>query len=244
MPSPFPGMDPYLETPDLWPDVHHGLIGQMRAMLNPLLRPHYVARIEVRLYDLDADDPGYDAIIPNILINRLTNSSFTPRRHNYEIQEAFISIKDRKSGAPVTVIEVMNPANKIRGSAGRKSFVNNRRKALDANLHWVEIDLLRNGESIMNPPVPSSDYHVLVSRAGDYKARLWPINILQKLPVIGIPLRGKESDVALDLGAVLNTVYDVSEYDASIDYSKPPDPPLRPDDDKWANNLLRAKGLR
>ena len=22
MPSPFPGMDPYLESPDIWPDFH------------------------------------------------------------------------------------------------------------------------------------------------------------------------------------------------------------------------------
>jgi len=43
MPSPFPGMDPYLETPDLWADVHHGLIGQIQAALTPRIKPHYVA---------------------------------------------------------------------------------------------------------------------------------------------------------------------------------------------------------
>ncbi|MFN0055331.1 MAG: DUF4058 family protein [Planctomycetales bacterium] len=35
MPSPFPGMDPYLEDPGLWPDVHHapgpGLTGRVAS---------------------------------------------------------------------------------------------------------------------------------------------------------------------------------------------------------------------
>ncbi|MCK4452049.1 MAG: DUF4058 family protein [Anaerolineae bacterium] len=30
MPSPFPGMDPYLEYPVRWPDVHHSLITYIR----------------------------------------------------------------------------------------------------------------------------------------------------------------------------------------------------------------------
>ena len=31
MHSPFPGMDPYLEEPNLWPDVHLTLIIAMRG---------------------------------------------------------------------------------------------------------------------------------------------------------------------------------------------------------------------
>ena len=50
MPSPFPGMDPYLEAPTLWPDVHHALIGHLRELLLPRLRPAYFAQIEERIY--------------------------------------------------------------------------------------------------------------------------------------------------------------------------------------------------
>src|SRR5262249_53343532 len=64
MPSPFPGMDPYLETPDLWPDVHHGLISQIQADLNATIRPAYVARVELRVYLSEEDDPGRETIIP------------------------------------------------------------------------------------------------------------------------------------------------------------------------------------
>lgn len=52
MPSPFPGMNPYLEG-YLWPDVHSALASKMRQILAPLLRPKYVARLEVYL----AEDP-------------------------------------------------------------------------------------------------------------------------------------------------------------------------------------------
>jgi hypothetical protein len=44
MPSPFPGMDPYLEAPPIWPDFHDAVAGQIRAALNQTLRAPYYAR--------------------------------------------------------------------------------------------------------------------------------------------------------------------------------------------------------
>ena len=46
----FPGMDPYLESPLLWPGVHTSLIVYFRDQLQPLLRPRYLATIEERVY--------------------------------------------------------------------------------------------------------------------------------------------------------------------------------------------------
>src|ERR1700692_584241 len=66
MPSPFPGMDPYLESPVIWPDVHHELISEIQAALNPHLRPRYVARVELRVYISDDDDPGRQALVPDV----------------------------------------------------------------------------------------------------------------------------------------------------------------------------------
>src|SRR5438128_6578023 len=50
MPSPFPGMDPFLEDPAIWPDVHNSLIAGIRDRLAPALRPRYVVRLEERTY--------------------------------------------------------------------------------------------------------------------------------------------------------------------------------------------------
>jgi len=141
MPSPFPGMDPYLESPTLWPDVHHGLISHIQKSLNPALRPRDVARVELRVYISDLIDE--------------------------EIEEARLEIRHLETGSLVTVIEVLSPTNKIRGARGRASFIDKRRETLASEVHWVEIDLLRIGvPSVTNPPLAPSDYRILVSRAG------------------------------------------------------------------------------
>ena len=59
MPSPFPGMDPYLEHPALWPDVHHGLIEELRNAMAPRLRPRYRVTVEERVYVTDVEGPFF-----------------------------------------------------------------------------------------------------------------------------------------------------------------------------------------
>lgn len=86
---------------------------------------------------------------------------------------------------------------------------------------------------------------MLISR-GDQRTRTryWPVSVRQELPAIPVPLRGKEPEVALDLGAAFRTGYDRAAYDASVDYRKPPRPPLEGDDARWARELLRGRGGR
>ena len=55
MPSPFPGMDPYLENPALWPGLHQLVIARALADLNRALPPHYVASMNERVYVVKAD---------------------------------------------------------------------------------------------------------------------------------------------------------------------------------------------
>lgn len=262
MPAPFPGMDPYLETPDLWPDVHHELMHQIRASLNPRLKPDYVARVELRVYITDEDDPGREALVPDVRIETASRRPSAksngrqaiaidepiviPMLIDPEIKESYLAIKDCKTGSLVTIIEIMSPTNKIRGAEGRQSFMRKKNEILATPVNWVEIDLLRSGlPSVVNPPLRPCDYRVMISRGNDrYNAHYWPISVRRPLPVIGIPLRKKDADVPLDLGAVLNTAYDNGAYELSVDYTKPPVPPLRGEDAKWANKLLRTKGLR
>lgn len=263
MPSPFPGMDPYLETPELWPDVHHGIIAQIQAALNPRLKPNYVARVELRVYISTEDDPGRQALVPDLRVEARARGGagngkparpgamtideplIIPLMDN-EIEEAYLTIKHPRTGELVTVIEVLSPSNKIRGSEGRKSFLQKKNEVLAREVNWVEIDLLRAGDpSIIRDSLRDADYRVLVYRAGERRStRCWPIRLRRRLPIVGIPLKGKDPDVPLDLGAVLIAAYDVGAYDMSVDYSQPPDPPLRADDAKWSNKLLRDKRLR
>lgn len=54
MSSPFPGMDPYLEAPDLWPNVHNSLIVALRDDLATQLRPRYYVAVEERTQTVEA----------------------------------------------------------------------------------------------------------------------------------------------------------------------------------------------
>jgi hypothetical protein len=99
--------------------------------------------------------------------------------------------------------------------------------------------------SVSRPPLKASAYRILVSHAGDRaRARYWPVEVRQSLPVIGIPLRAPDPDVPLDLGAVLRAAYERGAYDMSIDYNQDAEPPLGSEDAAWARRLLRDKGLR
>jgi hypothetical protein len=255
-------MDPYLEDPELCGDVHHELISQIRAALTPRIRPKYVARVELRVYVEEELDPGRHERIPDVRIETRkkrsngfsrVGSSFeeTPQPivaelPREEIEEAYLTIKHRETGALVTVIEVLSPSNKIEHSAGRESFLKKRSEVFSSDVHWVEIDLLRKGVRVPSGSgFVASDYRVSVCHAKQrWKVKYWPISVRQRLPIIGVPLKGADQDVVLNLGEVLNAAYDVASYDDTVDYTKPPTPPLNPADAKWANELLRKKGLR
>jgi hypothetical protein len=218
MPSPFPGMDPYLEDPGFWVDVHLSLICESQARLNAELRPKYYARIDERVY-------------------------LTVRE---EIHDTFLKVVERESRDVVTVIEILKPRNKVPNSAGRDSFEQNRRDVMDSPTHWVEIDLLR-GECLAPLPekIGPREYLVRVLEKGQQPRDLiWPIQLAQRLPIIPIPLRSDHLPALLDLQAALDSIYDRAGYDLRIDYRKEPHPPLDEKLTAWADQLLRAKELR
>jgi hypothetical protein len=255
MPSPFPGMDPYLESPHIWPDVHHELISRIQAQLNRDLRPRYVARIQVRQYISDDDDPGREAIIPELPIERAKKSKQTtgavmepeiiPYLIDDEIKEARLEIRHQDSDALVAIIEVLSPTNKIHGSKGRESFMEKRRNTLESSVHWIEIDLLRAGiPSVTRPPLKPSDYRILMYRAKERRGRCWRFSVRQPLPTIGIPLHGKDPEIPLDLGKVFREAYEHGAYDLSIDYRREPATAFSKADKAWAHQLLREYGVR
>lgn len=168
MPSPFPGMDPYLEHPLLWPDVHHGLISEMQAVLNRQLRPKYHVRVEERVYISDENDPGRKAIIPDLKV-RTTESSIAPSFSESntsnaavaepivlttliedEIHEARLEVIDHEQRAVVTVIEILSPTNKIVGSRGRASYEQKRVEVMQSPSHFVDCEKLERPRQVSN----------------------------------------------------------------------------------------------
>lgn len=265
MPSPFPGMDPHLEEPGLWPDVHHGLISQIQAELNQQIRPKYHVRVEERVYISDENAPGREMIIPDLRIAdaghdepRDWTAEEMPAGYiavaepivlttliDDEIHEAFLQVIDRQERMVVTVIEILSPTNKVSGSRGRASYLEKRQETMTSPSHLVEIDLLRAGVAIHTRELlPPADYYVHVSRkAKRPKGVVWPILLTQRLPVISIPLRPEDQDVSLDLQEVVNTAYDRAAYDMAVDYCREPIPPLNESQQRWAHTLLQSRGV-
>ena len=145
MPSPFPGMDPYLEEPGLWPDVHTRIMTRVSDVLTEVLRPKYYVRIEERVYISEEGDPGRKVLIPDIEISvrpEHKGRGFAPEGGSVnvaepivartlldeEVRERYLEIIDRQRRKVVTAIEVMSPTNKVAGSRGLRAFGGSERR--------------------------------------------------------------------------------------------------------------------
>ncbi len=262
MPSPFPGMDPYLEA--FWGDVHAGLVLYARDQLQSQLPRDLRARVEERVF-VDAPQEEERVVYPDIrVIERGRGKGSTaavldvraaePLILHLEEEprtETFIEIIDIGSGRHVvTVLEVLSPANKYPGE-GREMYRKKQREMLEGKVSLVEIDLLRTGTFVLSIPprkIPSAyrtPYRVVVRRGWKPReAELYAVSLRQPLPTIKVPLRETDSDVSLDLQTLLRQAYDNGGYENDIDYEVAPDPPLEESDAAWVDALLRGKGLR
>jgi hypothetical protein len=259
MPMVFPGMDPYLEDPTIWPDVHSRFIVYSAEHLQPQLRPRYVAALDERVYIESSER----RVVPDVAIRRSmrpedkddvavavavpeTDDAVVVRVHHVEIREPYLQILDLHSGKNViTVIEVISPSNKAPGP-GRDAYQAKQREVLGSTSHLVEIDLLRTGQHVLAVPEWLArrkryyDYLVCVNRAQQIRDRydLYFRGVRERLPRVRIPLAGDDRDVALDIQAVFARVYDTGDYGEQIDYRAPCRPPLRPADQEWADLLI------
>ena len=261
MPSPFPGMNPYLENPELWSECHHWMITAIAEFLVPHLRPKYRVAVEKRVYQM-TDDNSILVGIPDVVVGRfltttekeLSNIAVAsppakPVIVNLpmleEVREGYLEVREVATGEVVTAIEILSPKNKRTGE-GRKAYESKRQQVLSSLTHLVEIDLLRNGE-----PMPilgnqiKSDYRILVSRSESRpKAELYPFGLSEKIPAFLLPLRRGDTEPIVDLEALIHGVYDRAGFDLAIDYTSEPVPPLAEADILWANTLLQQQGLR
>jgi hypothetical protein len=252
MRCPFPGMDPYLERPTLWPDVHNGLVAAIRDALSPLVAPRYIVALERRVYHFSVGDLELMGI-PDITVTRAPGAVRerpsrwpedsavidvdVPMRH--EMGETFLEVREVGSENVITVLELLSPANKIHAK-GRARYLTKREEVLESTTHLVEIDLMRAGEAmrILRKPV-ASDYRILVSRAEKRpKAKLYPFGVRQAIPAFRLPLSPGDEEPAVDVGPVLQALYDRARFNLRLDCRQPPVPAFAPEDERWARELL------
>ena len=258
MHSPFPGMDPYLEAPSIWPDVHTSLMSIFREQLTPLLAPKYVAELETQVV-IDHLDDDPQVVLPDVSLTSPEVSVEAPSavavaapapvevRVPMDVPTRLVSvyIRQRETARLVAVIELLSPVNKRHGK-GREEYLEKRRTLLTSPVHVIEIDLLRRYPRMpFDDPLPPAHYLVMVCKAGERpRSSVWPISVRQLLPTIPIPLLSPDPPVPLDLGQALRTAYERARYDLRVDYHLPPIPPLSPTDTAWAKVLPGFSGGR
>lgn len=259
MPSPFPGMDPYIEKPSIWQDFHNDLAAEIKRQLAPQLRPRYFVRLNPRAtYDsLELGKPR--SALPDVGVihtrpvreavaaySVVAEAPFENRVDiEVEVEQQSLEIRDEDSEL-VTAIELLSPVNKRRGHEAYNAYLDKRRGLLRRDVHLLEIDLLRGGERVpLLDPLPDAPYFIFLSRVAQRpNIGVWAIQLQDKLPTIPVPLRKPDPDAVLDLQRALETIYDLSSYDQSINYADAPPPPLSQENEQWLDEYLRAKGLR
>ena len=253
MPSPFPGMDPYLESA-LWQDVHNALASKLRALLVPQLRPKYAARLEVYVVEETSTESEIGILYPDVEILQLrrdtvkssqsSNIATTPAPLTLPVIQPIqvripnIEIRDVANNTLISCIEILSPVNKREPNLSE--YRKKRQRLYNANVHLIEIDLLRRGTRPLNHPrIPDVSYLITLTRATSGVIELCPLNLQDTLPIIPVPLKEPDPDAVLDLQNALNTIYDEAGYDLSIDYKQSPPPPaLNQTDIDWIEARL------
>jgi len=180
MPSPFPGMDPYLERPSLWVDFHNNLAPEIQAQLNQVIQPRYVARLTPYVTYEVIEIAEVQPIRPDVGVLRETGPGYGTQ---VDVAPADVAptVGGVATGAPtvplpvlsrvpsrvalelfsveirtvdrrqlVTAIEILSPVNKKPGHKAHTDYLRKRDHLLSSMTHLVEIDLLRAGQ---RPPL-------------------------------------------------------------------------------------------
>lgn len=253
MPSPFPGMDPFIEGQE-WRDFHTLMISEIKRALVPELRPKYVATVEDYVYLVrEIGEPS--TIGPDVSIRpsglddgstpaRLSTPTLEPVIVSLpvpdEVEEHYLVIRSHRGGDVVTIVELLSPTNKSAGRGG-DAYVSKRENVLlSRRTHLVEIDLLRGGRRMpTEDSLPPGEFYAFVCRTDRYReAEVHAWSLRERLPSVPIPLADGDPDVLLDLQSVFDAVYDGSGYDYVLDYDAEVTPPVDEETAGWIRDRL------
>ncbi|MFK7819132.1 MAG: DUF4058 family protein [Planctomycetaceae bacterium] len=253
MPSPFPGMDPFLESQE-WEDFHSRFNTALSDALSSSLRPNYFVRVERRLYVEEPDLGKWSIRRADVAVvaddagpasgrqteTTASGATICTLPMPVERRETYLVIRERASSEVVTVIELLSPSNKRKGGRGHQEYLQKRMDIVSSMTHLVEIDLLRGGERLpIREPLPPGDYYCVVSR-GDTRPRaeLYSWALADPIPSIPIPLKRGDADVVVSMQEILDLVYDRAGYDLSLDYNADLDPKPEPEVQDWIRKCV------
>jgi hypothetical protein len=272
MPSPFPGMDPFLEQQPWWEIFHAWFIRKLAEFALPkAIDMGCAIDVERDVYEKDPSgemvligepddvfmvsgegsspsDSG--AGIATLAAPRAVHEIvLTDEPHTRRWQDYLVVRNSKGWPRVLAVAELLSPANKSGKYAG--VYHAKRSRLLASRTHFMEIDFLRAGKNPLREHFPELDptpYFVFVARKNDVgrNEEGYPIRLQDPLPTIGLPLWGGRPDLPLDLDAAFRSAYELTLGGRPLDFAneRVPDPPLSPGDAKWAADLLSKKSPR
>lgn len=227
MASPFPGMDPYFESDQLWPAFHHYFLTCLYQTLLPGLVDRYRARVQQRRYVTE------QALFTSVI--------------RQEHHEEYIEIRQRNESRLVSLIEVVSPANKTT-SVGRDAYLAKRLEAKMAGANLVEVDLVLQGQPMLDysrDGLPEWDYAVTVTRAAQpERYEIYTTTLQKKLPRFRLPLAKDDRDTVVDLHVIFTRCYEQGDFGSKIDYRKDPATVLADEDRAWLASWLQQQKRR
>lgn len=262
-------MDPYLEHPEYFHELHNRLIVYLQDALQPLLPEPFYARSSRRIW-IEEDErhvePDVDVLVQarrappavsaDAAIATLADTHplllTAPQLPDEEHLESYLEIFTGRSSEKrlVTSVEILSLFNKRPGSQGRTMFLAKQREMRAASVNLIEIDLLRGGTHATAVPAGllrsrcrKFDYHVCVHKADqprDYF--VYPFQLTDPLPRIAIPLSPGVEMPVVDLQAVFTNCYDAASYERELDYARDEIvPPLAGEQIAWAKGLIAGR---
>ena len=258
MPSPFPGMDPYLEDPAFWSDFHSRFLTHLSDTINERLPDNYEARVDEKVNLTERSPDRIKLLEPDLAVSQ--DPALTPGAVSAagiatlepvtiphlpieeEEHERWIEILHRPERSLVTVLELLSPANKE--EPGFRRYLDKRNGLLWwHNVHLIEVDLLLKGHRLpLSEPLPAGDYYIMISRSDrrpDCQVYAWTLR--QPLLALHVPLLAPDPDLVIDLQTVFTTTYDRGRYRRSLPYAKPPDVRLAPELREWILQTVQTQ---
>lgn len=234
MPSPFPGMDPFLEHSEIFPDLHDRINSHLSEVLQAALPSPYYAVIgrhtwievsqryigpDVQVQRSRRGSPPAQELSGGVAVAAKPKVVRVPHE---ERREPFLEVYVREGSDKrlVTSIEILSLANKTPGEHGRELYLHKQWEILGSKVHLIELDLLRGGEhstavpyQLVRAEVGPFDYHVCVHHFDNLEDYfIYPIQLDERLPPIAIPLLPGDPAVTVDLQTVFDHCYDAGPY--------------------------------
>jgi hypothetical protein len=270
MPSPFPGMDPFLEINPRWEGFHAWFVRKLAEQSLPKARELGCwIDVERMVYQREpsgevvliggpdeavAADPSggeWYASAPLALAEpKVIHEVVLDPDALERVKQDYLVVRELGQFARVlAAVEVLSPANKIGSYVPR--YREKRLHWLAARAHFMEIDLLRGGDNPSRrlfPELTPTPYFLFVARKTGCgrNEEGHPLRLQDPLPVIGLPLGPPRPDLPLDLGAAFRAAYELSIRPGSIAYERetPPEPPLDAADAAWVKSVVAAPNSR